>query len=131
MKQFISYLNLPKSQAQTLREIHPMKERLPELSAEGLAPSRIYELLHGFSAAALKAAAASGSVTAAEHIQLYLNVLSHVKPLLSGEDLKQIGVPAGPKITEVLQAILKAKLDGKVSGRADEEKMAGEIMGRG
>jgi len=120
----ISYLRLPKATAQALRDTLAIKSKMKELATPGLAPSVIYDILHGCSLAALTAnTLGSGSETVAEHIELYVNVLRHVNPALTGEDLKKLGVPEGPLIKEVLQRLREARLDGKVTRRKEEEAM--------
>jgi tRNA nucleotidyltransferase (CCA-adding enzyme) len=124
LEQFIAYLNLPGTQAQALRDTNAVKGKMAELEVAGQAPSHIYKILHGHNATALTAVSiATGSPTAAEHVELYLNVLRQVQPILTGEDLKKMGVPAGPKIKEILQSLREAKLDGRVSSRGEEEKI--------
>jgi len=128
--QLISYLRLPKTSAQILQDTTAIKAKIEALSVSGLAPSHIHSLLHGYAPPALTASSlATDSATAAEHIELFLNVLRHVKPALTGEDLKKMGVPAGPKIKEILQLLREAKLDGKVSSKKDEEEMVGGRRG--
>jgi tRNA nucleotidyltransferase (CCA-adding enzyme) len=120
----ISYLRLPKATAQVLGDTLAIKDNMKELSTQGLAPSAIYDILHGCVLTALMAnSLGAGSATAAEHIELYLNVLRHVNPVLSGEDLKKLGVPDGPKIKEILQRLREARLDGKISSKKEEEAM--------
>jgi tRNA nucleotidyltransferase (CCA-adding enzyme) len=58
---------------------------------------------------------------------LYLNKLRYVKPILDGEDLKKMGIPAGPKIGDILNELQKAKLDGEVRTRKDEEKLVNHL----
>lgn len=122
--QVIACLRLPGASARALRDTIAIKARVESLSIPGLAPSRIHALLHGYTATAYTASTlATGSPTAAEHIGLFLNVLCHVQPTLTGEDIKKLGVPAGPRIKEILQKLREAKLDGRVSSRRDEEAM--------
>ncbi|MCK4274715.1 MAG: CCA tRNA nucleotidyltransferase [Dehalococcoidales bacterium] len=131
IEQIISYLRLPKATAQVLRDTAAIKDKTKELSAPGLAPSLIYDLLHGYGLTALVAnSLGAGSATAAEHIELHLNVLRRVNPALSGEDLKKLGVPQGPKIKEVLQTLREARLDGKISSKQEEEEMVKRLMGK-
>jgi tRNA nucleotidyltransferase (CCA-adding enzyme) len=130
-EQLISYLRLPKIAAKILRDTSAIKDKIEELSIHGLAPSRIHTLLHGYAATALMASSiATDSLTAAEHIELFHNVLHHVKPILTGEDLKKLGVPAGPRVKEILQLLREARLDGKVSRRKEEEEMVKEWVGK-
>ena len=124
IEQLISYLKLPKASSRILQEIQAIKTILRELDIPGLAPSRIYDLLHGKSIIAVTAnLLATDSTVTEENIELYLGVLKNVQPLLSGEDLKKLGLPQGPRIREVLLILREAKLDGKISTRKDEEKM--------
>ncbi len=120
----VSTLHLPRITAQTLRDTISIKEKIRELSVHGLAPSLIYDLLRGYCFTALNAVLlAAGHTTAKEHVELYLNVLRHVKPALSGNTLKILGIPEGPKIKEVLLALREARLDGKIDNKKGEEEM--------
>jgi tRNA nucleotidyltransferase (CCA-adding enzyme) len=120
----ISYLHLPKATAQALRETMEIKAKINELAAHGLAPSRIYSLIHGYGMTALTTnSLAASSATAAEHLELYMNVLRHVKPAIGGEDLRKMGVPEGPKIKEILQKLCEVRLDGKITSKREEEEM--------
>jgi tRNA nucleotidyltransferase (CCA-adding enzyme) len=120
-REVISCLRLPEAAARVLRETLTIKGKINELSVHGLAPGQIYDLIHGYSMTALTAnSLAAGSATAAEHIELYLHVLRHVKPALGGDDLKKMGVPEGPEIKEILQKLREARLDGKITTRKEE-----------
>ena len=124
LEQIISYLRLPKATTQVLRETIAIKEKVNQLATPGRAPSQIYELIHSHGMTALMAnSLAAGSETATEHIELYTNVLRHVNPALSGEDIVKLGVPKGPKIKEILQRLREARLDGKATSRKDEVEM--------
>jgi len=120
-EKFIAYLNLPRTSALALRDTLAVKAKIGELAVPGLAPSRLYDLLNGATAPALTANAIADEPTATEHIQLYLDALCHVNPILTGKDLKKMGVPEGPQMKEILHMLLAAQLDGKVSTRKDEE----------
>ncbi|OGO30914.1 MAG: hypothetical protein A2Z29_01560 [Chloroflexi bacterium RBG_16_56_11] len=78
----------------------------------------------------MAASLAAGSNTAAEHIELYLNVLRHVNPALTGSDLKKLGVPPGPKIKDYLKRLRDARLDGKVDSKKEEEEMVRGWVGK-
>ncbi len=123
-EKLISYLRLSKAWAQAMRETLALKGKIEELSVHGLPPGRVFDLLHGFGTTALAAnSLAAVSATAADHIDLYQNVLRHVNPALSGDDLIKMGVPEGPRIKEILQALREARLDGKVTNKREEEEM--------
>jgi tRNA nucleotidyltransferase (CCA-adding enzyme) len=59
---------------------------------------------------------------AKKYISLYLTQLRTVKVELSGNDLKKMGIPPGPRYRKLLAELLDAKLDGRV--RTREEEMA-------
>jgi tRNA nucleotidyltransferase (CCA-adding enzyme) len=124
----ISSLRLKKTTARILRDTMSIKGKLNELASPGLAPSQIYHLLHGYGLTALNAGRLAAGPVGAEHIELYLNVLSHVNPALTGESLKKLGITEGPKIKEVLGILREARLDGKIDSKKGEEDMVRELI---
>ncbi len=128
-EQLISHLRLPKPLIQTLRHTASLKTKLQLLANPELAPSSIYRLLHGYSSPAIIAnSLASDSLVACQHIQLFLNKLRYVKPALTGDDLKRLGIAPGPRIKEILNLLHEARLDGKVTSKQGEEKLVKEWL---
>ncbi len=129
-EQIISRLRLPKSSAKILRDSVRLKSKLQPLDDPELSPSSIYAILHGYSATAIAAnsLAADSSITR-QHIQLFLNKLRYVKPALTGNDLKRMGVTPGPQMKELLQRLHEAKLDGKATSKEDEERLVKGWLG--
>ncbi len=126
-EQLISYLKLPNATAQSLRDSSSIKQRLGKLSATDMKNSDAYHLLHGYSSDALKGNfLASGSAAARCNIRLYMEKLRSAKPVLTGKDLLDMGIPEGPQIKEVLGRLLDARLDCEVRTRADEERLVRE-----
>ena len=125
----ISYLHLPQALGETLRDSIILKTKLKLLSKPELRPSRIYAILNGYSVTAVTAnTLATDSAVVRHNIQLFLTKLRYVKPVTTGEDLKKRGIPAGPRMKEILQRLLEARLDGKVtSGKEEEELARGEV----
>jgi len=123
LEQLHKYLHFSKATIEALRETMKIKEKSDDLVIPGLAPSTVYALLHGYSQTAYTTnIICHGSPLVVEHIELYLNVLRHVKSALGGEDLKRLGVPRGPKMKEVLQQLREARLDGKINNKREEEE---------
>ncbi len=123
-KQLISHLRLTKSQAQTLRDTNSLKDKLGPLADPELTPSRIYSLLHSYSAPAIIAnESASDSPITRRHLQLFLDKLRYVKPILNGDALLKMGIAPGPHLKEILNCLHDARLDGKVTSRQDEENL--------
>jgi tRNA nucleotidyltransferase (CCA-adding enzyme) len=90
-----------------------------------LKPSEVCYLLQEYDSLAIEAnAIASASSPAQRHLQLFLTKLRYVKASLSGEELKRLGISPGPEMGEILQRLHRAKLDGEVRTKADEERLA-------
>jgi tRNA nucleotidyltransferase (CCA-adding enzyme) len=120
----ITYLRLPKAAAEAIKDTIAIKDKFRELSREGQAPSVIYNLLYGYCPLAYEAhLIAADNPAIIDHIELYSSVLKHVRPALTGDDLKKLGVPKGPKLKEVLKRLLDARLDGLAEAKQDEEDL--------
>ena len=120
----ISRLRLSKSVAQTLRDAISIKSKLQLLANPELAPSSIYRLLHSYSPLALTTSLlACDSAVASCHIHLLLTKLRYIKPTLTGDDLKRMGIASGPHIREILHLLHEARLDGRVATKQDEESL--------
>lgn len=53
----------------------------------------------------------------------YISQLRNVRPLLSGHDLKRLGVPPGPGYKVILHDLLLARLNGEVATVDDERRL--------
>jgi len=121
----IRHLNLPKSSAQVLRDALRLKGELRLLDRPSVKRSAVYRLLHDYHPAAIQAnAVASDSPVACSNLELFLARLRYVRTALDGEKLMGLGIPAGPELGRVLQELHRAKLDGEVRTRGDEERLA-------
>lgn len=124
-EQFVHRLNPPAKLAQALRDTLRLKSQLPLLDKSSLKSSEIYYLLHEYERLAIQASAiATESPTICSHLKLFLDKLRYVKTFLNGEELKKLGISAGPEMGKILQTLHTAKLDGEVNTKADEEKLA-------
>jgi tRNA nucleotidyltransferase (CCA-adding enzyme) len=127
VEQLVERLRLPRPLAQTLRDTCRLKAEMASLEATDLKPSRIYSILHGYAPAALTATSlASDSPAVKENIHQYLTKLRYVKSALTGEDLKKMGLAPGPRISETLERLRVARLDGEVTDRREEERLVRE-----
>ena len=123
-ERLISFLRLPKSLAQTLRDTIDIKTKLPSLADPELSPSSIYRILHSYNPTAVTVnALACDSPTTHRRIHLFLDKLRYVKSALTGNDLKRMGIAPGPHIKEILQRLHEARLDGKVTSKKGEIKL--------
>jgi tRNA nucleotidyltransferase (CCA-adding enzyme) len=64
-------------------------------------------------------------------ISLYFTQLQNVRCLITGDDLKKLGVSEGPRYRQILDAVLDARLNGVAGTREDELKVAREMLGHG
>ncbi len=99
------------------REVLFLFYREPQISR-----SRIHDLLSPLDIEALLLMMAkSKQELAKKYISLYLTHLRNIKVTLTGNDLKQMGIPPGPSYRKIFVELLDAKLDGQV--RSHEEEM--------
>jgi tRNA nucleotidyltransferase (CCA-adding enzyme) len=61
-------------------------------------------------------------------ISLYFTKLHGVRTQIGGEDLKRLGVERGPRFKELLDAVLSARLNGRVTSRDDEIAMVQGLL---
>jgi tRNA nucleotidyltransferase (CCA-adding enzyme) len=57
----------------------------------------------------------------------FLVIWRKVKPTINGDDLKQRGLPPGPRYTDILRQLRAAWLDGEVQSREEELKLLEEL----
>ncbi|MFZ5427149.1 MAG: CBS domain-containing protein [Thermodesulfobacteriota bacterium] len=62
--------------------------------------------------------------TVRRSISLFLTGLRTQRIEIGGEDLKAMGVPPGPRYSEILRAVMAALLDGKATCRAEQLALA-------
>jgi len=125
IEQFLARLNISAKLSRAMRDTLRLKTNLPLLDKPSLKPSEIYYLLREYEPAAIQAnAIASDSSMVHHYLQLFLTELRYVRTSLNGEELKRLGISAGPEMGKALQVLHKAKLDGEVSTKADEKKLA-------
>ena len=86
-------------------------------------PSEVVQVLEGEELAGLLLVALGmGGRSLRRKVWQYLTEWAHVKPLLNGEDLKQLGYKPGPQFKEMLADIQAGTLDGgfwRFSGGGD------------
>jgi tRNA nucleotidyltransferase (CCA-adding enzyme) len=69
-------------------------------------------------------AARASSEQVRRFASLYLTRLRAVVPLLSGDDLRELGLAPGPLFGRIKVRLLQARLDGEVTSREDEVALA-------
>ncbi len=98
------------------RDVLYLFYREPRLPA-----SRIYDLLAPLETEALLLMMAKAKKeTAKKYVSHYLTYLREVAVTLTGDDLKKLGIPPGPRYRKLLAELRDAKLDGLVKNREEE-----------
>jgi tRNA nucleotidyltransferase (CCA-adding enzyme) len=125
-------LNLTTPHVRLMDDAARLAQIWPQLGQPDMARSQVYNLLHPLDLNALEAyiriRALSADTLPWERLHDYLTSARHIKPHITGEYLKQIGLSPGPAYKSLLQALLEAKLDGEVMTIADEERFVLEWL---
>ncbi len=83
--------------------------------------SRLFDKLSGFKIELiLYMMAASKREAVKKAISYFITGLKDIRVSVSGKDIKKMGVAPGPIYRQILRAVLKAKLNGKLKTRKDE-----------
>lgn len=109
--------------ALAVRGFGDVRERLRRASR----PSTIHRLLRQLPTEALGILSATESDPVVDRIRLYLDRLADVRISVDGRQLRSLGLKPGPKYREILDRILAARLDGKVTTRSQELALAREL----
>lgn len=121
----VERLKLTRQQATAVRGLASIGDIAPMLRRPDVKPSGVVVLLDRFPTAAILAfSAATDDAVAGQLALRYVDEWRHIKPLLNGDDIIEIGVPSGPQVHRGLQLIRAARLDGWASDRDDERALA-------
>jgi len=58
----------------------------------------------------------------------YISFWRHVRPHTTGNDLKTMGLPPGPRYGEILERLRAAWLDGVLSTKSEEEELLNQLL---
>ncbi len=136
---------LPKTEAMArrlhvprVRHVVRMVEDLARLSRTGPMPNRSARIEAIFGRwenprwlLALYEAARAASSRRAEDFRPLLSRAARKAPLLSGDDILRMGVPAGPKVESILERVREATLSGEVGSRAAAAGLAAALAESG
>ncbi|MGH7206332.1 MAG: CBS domain-containing protein, partial [Nitrospiraceae bacterium] len=124
-------LKLPARQAEKIRVsrysssslLRRLANRLP------LRPAETYRVLVGLSdETLLLLMAKTRSESVKRQIAAHLSIYQHVKPTLTGTDLKALGLKPGPIFRKILDRLLDARLNGEIQTGADERDLVKRII---
>ncbi|MGE5172380.1 MAG: CBS domain-containing protein [Betaproteobacteria bacterium] len=92
--------------------------------------SRVYDMLAPLDTEAiLLMMAKAKQERAKKNISHYLMHLRNVKVIITGDDLKHLGIRPGPRYRQILAELLDAKLDGLVRTREEEIAFVKKLSG--
>jgi tRNA nucleotidyltransferase (CCA-adding enzyme) len=98
-------------------------------AARAPSASRIFKLLHPLTLeTTLYLIAKTNKPNVKKLISRYITELKDLKPRLKGKDLLTLGVKQGPEVGRILDKLLIATLDGKVSSLQSERKFVKELI---
>lgn len=121
----VARLKLKRDEAAAVIGIASLRNAAATLARPGAKPSGVVVLLDRYPPASVAAFAAMHSdVIAGRLAGRYLAEWRNVKPALNGRDLLEMGVPEGPRISQGLQLLRAARLDGWALDRDDERALA-------
>jgi len=123
LQAFCRRFQLPQKTTETLIDQKESAEKIAGLMVRRrtMRNSEIFRLLHNLNNEGLiylMAIARKNDIKMA--VSLYVTSLSRIRPLLTGQRLKEMGYKPGPSFTVMLNDLLDARLDGAVQTEADE-----------
>ena len=110
-------------------EVTRLRKQLPRLGRNGLKPSEIVAILDETSdEARLLIRVATDSWLVRQRLDQYQRRLRHIRSILTGDDLRQMGLPPGRLYSQILTRLRAAHLDGEIASREDEERLVREML---
>ena len=127
----MSRLNMDSRWSNVVRDTGVLRDAFDSVADPDIANSLLYRLLGRLDLAAIRGCAlATDDRRVSNSLALFETKLRHVKPALNGNDLIAMGVPEGPAVGKLLDDLLKARLDGVVDTRDDEEALVARRLSR-
>lgn len=121
IKAFSQRVGLKKKESELLLELRKGRKRiLTTLSKKEVSNKEIYWLLTSLPLDAVIYLLSKATSQSRKRILLYLNDLKNIKIKIKGDDLKKLGIKAGPIYKKILQKLLDEKLNGKLKFKREE-----------
>jgi len=122
-------IKLVRDDADLLHEVAALRDRIESLQVKDVRPSEVASLLDSFSGPAILTAwVATDSQGVRDHLVRYWREYRHVRPILTGDDLKAMGLPPGPRYGRILGALRDARLDGEIETEEQEREMVARMI---
>jgi len=108
--------------------VRSYRERIPQL-CDWRQPSEVVRLLNGLSKTGLIVAwAVAPMYPARDQIVRYVTEWRDIRPTMTGEDLRALGVPPGPVYGRLLKRLRDAWLDGEITNPEEERMLAARLI---
>lgn len=117
-----SNLQLPKESIDRLKHLEQMHVDILESLPKYQSLSEVVMLLRRYNIASLLLVAVRSDKNIRLTLWQYLTRWSKIEAPLNGNDLKSMGYKPGPKYKQILEDLLKATLDGKLSDRVSAQE---------
>jgi tRNA nucleotidyltransferase (CCA-adding enzyme) len=121
-------LRFPAALTRLLLAASTLHADLPALT--GSLPSGWVDRLEDVPEMAVYAVSLSTEAQAKRALQNYLETWRHIKPKTTGHDLKQLGLPPGPKYQNILRELRKAWLDGEIKSEEEESALLEQLLSK-
>ncbi|HOA21668.1 MAG TPA: CBS domain-containing protein [Anaerolineaceae bacterium] len=127
LQQVSARLRIPARVVSAILDTGKLRRLLPELTL--MKPSQVVRALKGFSDLALTAVYQSTEASSLrEPLRLYITRYLHVKPIVTGTDLRARGLSPSPEFQKILNALRDAWLDGSVSSAQEESALLEQLL---
>jgi tRNA nucleotidyltransferase (CCA-adding enzyme) len=130
MEAILQRLTVPKRYAKKVRDSHRASPGILRhlVKRPPPKPAETYRLLKGQSdESLLLLMAGTKSKTVKHRLSAYLTSYQQVQPVLTGTDLKAMGLKPGPQYRKILERLVEARLNGQVTSEAEERELVKQI----
>jgi tRNA nucleotidyltransferase (CCA-adding enzyme) len=122
-------LKLARDDVELVHNVAALKIQIEPLQVGDARPSQVAHLLAPYSGPDILVTwVATDSKGVREHLSRYWEDYRHVKPVLTGDDLKAMGFAPGPVFGTVLGRLRDARLDGQILSEDQERQIAREML---
>ncbi len=112
-------MQLPISSIERLQQLEAVQTHITQTLPTCEQPSQVVNVLMPYARELLILVGCRSDRCIRRHLWQYFTTWSHVKPLLDGHDLKQLGYKPGPQFKQILDDLHTATLDGVIRNRTE------------
>ncbi|MGD8596297.1 MAG: CBS domain-containing protein, partial [Anaerolineae bacterium] len=129
LQSFARRLKIFRDDLNLIGQVFDLQESETELNRPNLKNHELAALLrHSSTASRLILWICTGSARVQQRLWLYETELRHVKPLVDGTYLMDMGLKPSPLFSQLLNAVRDARLDGKIQSREEEKALVARLL---